>query len=136
MARQVNSKKIVRDKTKTTLTLDTIGSVMIYVNDFNRAFDFYTKTLGFKAFYKEKGFCTLDTKPVCLFLHWGKKATKVSSDTVVAFAVKDVKDTWKKLKDIGVKNLTDLRSPCRDILIAKFEDTEGNILQIEGHGTN
>lgn len=94
--------------------IESIGQVMLYVNDVSQAVTFWQEQVGFKrvvAFPQQNGAYLISPKldsEVSFVLHDKQKVAQLDPTAVLAtpailFSTKDLAKTWQKLKDNGVK---------------------------------
>jgi catechol 2,3-dioxygenase-like lactoylglutathione lyase family enzyme len=114
----------------------------IRVKDFNKAFDFYTKTLGLtaKTTDMENKFAEVSLGNFVLALLTDEtldgmcgKETYVNSegnDFVIAFEVDNLENTYKELKDKGVDFIKDPKTTPWGQKVAYFRDPEGYIWEL------
>jgi methylmalonyl-CoA/ethylmalonyl-CoA epimerase len=114
--------------------LSRIHQVSIRAHDTERAVKFYRDSLGLKllflappalAFFDCGGVRLMLSPPEPEFDHQG---------SVLYFAVEDIKATHTALTSAGVKFRSDphlvAKLPDREVWLADFEDSEGNILAL------
>ncbi len=119
-------------KKSTTLKLDTVERVILYVQDTEKSARFYAETLGIPIRYKEKGWVEFESKGTTLCLHSGRKRRGGDAENTVSFAVKDFDAVYRALQVHEVDGLTEPHAPCDGIRCASFRDPDGNALGIEG----
>lgn len=94
--------------------IESIGQVMLYVNDVSQAVTFWQEQVGFKrvvALPQQNGAYLISPKldsEVSFVLHDKQKVAQLDPTAVLAtpailFSTKDLAKTWQKLKDTGVK---------------------------------
>lgn len=94
--------------------IESIGQVMLYVNDVSQAVTFWQEQVGFKrvvALPQQNGAYLISPKldsEVSFVLHDKQKVAQLDPTAVLAtpailFSTKDLAKTWQKLKDNGVK---------------------------------
>ena len=107
----------------------------LFVSDFNRAYEFYSKTLGLKTLQKEDtfGYASFATGSATLAI------AKVEEDQIdmvgrhsgVGLAVKDIEAAHKEMVGKGVEfTMAPSKQPWGSVL-ALFKDSEGNILYLD-----
>ena len=118
-------------------TVDTIGYVILYVKDVEKAAAFYRDALGLTARVAMSEWAELDTKGTTLALHRSDEAPPFHHAAIpcVTFDVADVRAVHATLKDRKVK-IHDLKpvwdSPEVVGLSAEFHDLDGNRLSLHG----
>ena len=88
--------------------IEKVWYVTIYVEDLQRAVDFYTRTLGIPLRFCsiEEGFASLGTEGATLSLSTAGGTAKanglVGRETGVALGVRDIASTYEALRKLGV----------------------------------
>lgn len=119
------------------MTIRDIMSVCIYVDDFQRAYDFYAHTLGLERSQEmgENGcFFRLNDNDVAIYLEGGHtQKTRGVDDASLSFmlTVNSAMQAYDELKDAGV---TFVHDKPQDLgggnFWFRFYDPAGNILEI------
>jgi predicted enzyme related to lactoylglutathione lyase len=110
----------------------------VYVDDFDRVFEFYEKVLGLeKQFDMGSAACFFKLPDnTGLYLQWKNKAASYSEDTMrsaFVFAVESAASTYERLKAAGVRFIqTEPRHMGGDNYWFQFYDPAGNILEALG----
>lgn len=117
-----------------------VRALAIYVTDLKNAKKFYTEVLGFQL-SSELGpnLCFLKSKSggINIYMEGGKKQTKTDSQTCrLSFFLQtenSASETYVTLKAAGVKLLQeDPELVGDDTACFKFEDPDGNIIEVAG----
>jgi predicted enzyme related to lactoylglutathione lyase len=123
------------------MTTYTLGYTNIYVADFDRAFRFYTETLGLTAGLKDEkfGYASFATKgaQLAIALSEGDHAHLVGRHTGVGLMVEDLDATFAELAGKGVTFPMKPEKQPWGGYMGLMEDSEGNILyldQLRTHG--
>lgn len=108
----------------------TGGMVTVYVEDMDRALQFYTETLGLELAYRAgPGWAVVQTPDgFAVGLHDAMDSASVgeSGSTTLGFHVEgDLEDVVRELSDRGVNFVTDLTEDTA-VPLAYFEDPDGN----------
>ena len=116
------------------LKISTIGHIMLGVRDLETSLEFYTETLGIKLVFKMEEMAFLETSNVTLVL---SKSLADASDnlvgaTEVVFAVEDVTDAHRQLREHGVKFINEPRQVTDKDWAANFVDPNGHRLSVFG----
>jgi predicted enzyme related to lactoylglutathione lyase len=123
---------------KTEVKLSTLGYVIVYVKDMDKAVSFYTKTLGIKLRMNEGGWAELETGNTTLALHQAEQVAgaSVPGQPIVVFNTDDIQKTYEALKESGVKVEGEPAVCCEEEdFIGKsvsFKDPDGNHLSVYG----
>jgi|SRR5277367_4946765 len=126
--------------TPTKVALSTIGYVILYVHNVEKAIAFYRDQLGLKVKMKEGNWVELETGKTILALH-GSEETQFPAEpkgpTCVVFSVDDIHATYEHLKNCGVKFEEEPKQVCemgsgQIGVSADFRDLDGNALSIFG----
>lgn len=106
----------------------------LWVENWDRANEFYKKVLGLKKVYESDGwaeFAIPGIKNSYLALNkWGQEG-KAPKDTFVTLGVSNLDAFQEKLKEQGVQfkgDVVTLDGEKQGIRMLKFFDTEGNVL--------
>lgn len=126
--------------TPTKVALSTIGYVILYVRNVEKAIAFYQDQLGLKVKLKEGNWVELDTGKTILALHVDEKSefpAEPKGPTCVVFNVEDIYATYEHLKSAGVKFEEEPKQVCEmgpgEIGVsAAFRDLDENLLSIFG----
>jgi lactoylglutathione lyase len=126
--------------TPTRVALSTIGYVILYVRNAEKAIAFYQDQLGLKVKLKEGNWVELDTGKTILALHVDEKAefpAEPKGPTCVVFNVEDIYATYEHLKSAGVKFEEEPKQVCemgpgQIGVSADFRDLDENLLSIFG----
>lgn len=113
----------------------TLAYTNIFVTDFDRAVEFYTKTLGLPIRMKEDnfGYASFETKGAILALARADatQGELVGRHTGVGLSVEDLDGTYKDLAEKGVSfPMVPQKQPWGGYM-ALMEDSEGNILYLD-----
>ncbi len=119
----------------------------VFVNDQDKALKFYTETLGFvkksDVNAGEYRWLTVvspdDQKGTELVLEPNdnpaaksyQKAIFEQGIPATSFVVSDVRAEYERLKKLGVKFTTEPTEVMKGVIIARFDDTCGNLIQIQ-----
>jgi len=112
-----------------------LGPIQVFVSDIEKAKKWYTKVLGMKLVKEYPDFkCILlklgkiefdiGVPDPCWGEGWDK--VKVGGRTPIFFETDNIKKTYKKLKDKGVKFVEELSERPWGELKAVFSDPDGN----------
>jgi len=113
----------------------SIGYVNVFVDDLDRAIDFYGRTLGLKLEHAdpEHGYASFDAGSVRLGLAAvsGEQAKLAGRHTGVGLAVDDLEAEHERLVDLGVDfEMPPTRQPWGGYM-ALLEDPAGNLLYLD-----
>lgn len=116
-------------------TVDTLSEVIVYVQEMDRMFEFYTDAFGLAVAGgdPEQGFVKLDAGGAALALHEGREGRE---DDLGRYAPKLVFDVdglgaaRDHLSEYDVE-LGDVRSPAPGVHVVDGLDPEGNKFSIE-----
>ncbi len=128
---------------KNDVKLSTIGYIILYVADTEKALPFYRDILGLSEKFGEPGWREMETGgPTTLALHGcDKPLTERGEGTpIVVFNVDDIQGAYEALKGRGVKFSGEPKQVCeagpgKVGLSADFKDPDGNLLSIFGYVT-
>lgn len=121
----------------TDVKLSTLGYVILYVKDTEKAKAFYRDVLGLKLKVDHDGWVELDTGTTTLALHGTDDLPeKRLGQPIVVFNVPDIYAAYESLKSRGVKFESEPQKVCQEGdqigKSADFEDPYGNRLSIFG----
>ncbi|MCO5168967.1 MAG: VOC family protein [Planctomycetes bacterium] len=133
------AKKAARAKKQKKAKKAPIGAikraarVILYVTDFDRAVEFYTRTLGLTLAYPAGGgWAEFRTGDAALCLHAGRDAAMPTKGIAsVGLAVDDFDAALARLTAAGV-TMSAPFDPCGGLRVSSFSDPDGNELSIEG----
>lgn len=113
----------------------SIYLVWIVVNDFDKALDFYTKTLGFEIDNRsdEMGWAELrgsSGSMLGIAKQSGFTPFKPGSNAIVTISVDDIEVTSNELKDKGVKLIGKVMEVPGEVKLQMFSDNDGNLFQL------
>ncbi len=114
-----------------------VNVIGIYVTNFKRSMDFYTKILGLKDLGENGPGHMLDAGNMSIYLEESRKSTKIDAmsraDITVCFAADSVKSAYEKLlkKDVIITMEYEEYSPEFAMFI--ISDPDGNILEFAGN---
>jgi metallothiol transferase len=124
---------------KTDVKLTSLGYVIVYVKDTQRAKAFYRDTLGMKIKTDDEGWVEFETGACTFALHSDPKLGDQRSpgQPIPVFHVDDIKRAYQALKNAGVKFESSPRQVCevgpKQVgMTADFFDPDGNFLSIFG----
>ncbi len=113
------------------LNLKRIERVILFVKDFDRSVEFYTKTLGLSLRSKQDGWAEFSTSGIILCLHKGRETLASSYEPQLSFRVDSFDETLDALRARGIV-LAPVNSPCPGTRCTHFKDIEGNSIGLEG----
>lgn len=122
----------------TTVSLTTVGYVMLWVQDMDRALSFYHTTLGIPVNFQDANWAELAVNGFALALRKSDHPKREShpADSVIVFAVDDVKSTHAALKERGIdiKELHVVHEAGERVgVTANFHDPDGHSLSVFGY---
>jgi len=113
-----------------------IGYVNIFVSDFGRAVDFFSKTLGLKLTMREDkfGYASFDSGSISFAVAETDDSSLVGRHTGIGFIVDDIDKAYEEMKTKGVEfDMSPTKQPWGGTL-ALFKDPDGNIFYLDpGH---
>src|ERR1700675_2190742 len=112
-----------------------LGQVAINAKDVDRAVAFFRDELGLKLLFKAPpGLVFFDCGGVRLMLSRAEKPEFDHPSSVLYFAVPDILEAFRKMKDDGVYFEDEphliAKMPSHDLWMAFFRDSEGNLLAL------
>lgn len=115
-------------------TFDTLGEIIVFVQDMEETLSFYTDVLGLDIAQgqPEHGFVKLATGETMLCLHAGRESDVSGAEPKLVFDVGDLDAAVDHLEDHGV-SLGERRSPAPGVEVVDAHDPEGNRFSIETH---
>jgi predicted enzyme related to lactoylglutathione lyase len=113
------------------VNIKRVERVIIFVKDFDRAIEFYTKTLGLSLKSKEQGWAEFSTSGTTLCLHHGRETHPTTHEPQIGFRVDDLDETLDALRARGVV-VAPVTNPCPRVRATHFTDPEGNTIGLEG----
>ena len=118
---------------RSALQITRFARTIFYVTDFDRAYRFYTETLGLSPAYPaEGGWAEFTLCDMSLCIHGGRANTTPTHHIVsFGFSVADFDAAFALLESKGVA-MSEPFKPCGDLRVSSFQDPDGNALAIEG----
>jgi predicted enzyme related to lactoylglutathione lyase len=121
--------------TETSIGITRLGQIAINAHDVERAAAFYQDVLGLKLLFKAApGLAFFDCGGVRLMLSRPDKPEFDHASSILYFAVPDIHEAHKKMKDGGARFEDEphllARMPNHDLWMTFFRDTEGNLLAL------
>ncbi len=111
----------------------TFGLFILYVNDWQRAIDFYHGALGWSLIHNEENaWAEFETGGVRFALH-GAKEPVVPVDTHLSFFVQNVDASLDTLRGKGVTITRPPEAVCEGTRCASFADPFGNQFNLTGY---
>lgn len=110
-----------------------IGYVNIFVTDFGRAVDFFSKTLGLKLTMREDkfGYASFDGGNISFAIAETDDPSLVGKHTGIGFIVDDIDKAYDEMKAKGVEfSMPPTKQPWGGTL-ALFKDPEGNVFYLD-----
>ena len=114
-----------------------IGDVTFTVSDLERAVDFYENVLGLPKqhqattdAHRPSAYARFDCGGVQLVLQSGPPAAEQGRASSVSFLVQDVDETYRTLRDRGVRFLEKPHHADSGERTALFSDPDDNLLQL------
>jgi catechol 2,3-dioxygenase-like lactoylglutathione lyase family enzyme len=111
--------------------LKAIGQIAINVYDLNRATSFYREVLGMRLLFQVPNLAFFDCGGIRLMLSLPEKPEFDHAASILYFRVDDIRRTHEDLAAKGVKFRGEphvvARLPDREIWMAFFDDSEGNV---------
>jgi predicted enzyme related to lactoylglutathione lyase len=118
----------------TAPAVDAIAQIAINAHDIARARDFYRDKLGLKFLFDAGTMAFFDCGGVRLMVSLPSSAELDHPSSIIYFKVSDIKATHAQLTARGIKFGTEphmiARLPGREVWLAEFRDTEGNVLAL------
>lgn len=113
-------------------TFDSLIEVIVYVEDMDQMFAFYTDAFGLDVVEgaPEHGFVKLDVDGTALALHEGRKGDLGRYAPKLVFEVEDLAAARDHLAAYDVE-LGDVRNPAPDVYVIDGRDPEGNKFSLE-----
>lgn len=113
-----------------TKTIQKIGQIGVPVKDIGRAVQFYKDKLGLTLLFNTDSMAFFESNGLRLMLTLPEKNEFANSSSVIYFEVKDIKESYKTLKENGV-SFTDephvvAKMGQTETWMAFFKDTEEN----------
>jgi len=113
-------------------------AICLFVNDFDKSFSFYKKTLGLKVNSQEGKFADFKLEGAGLAIFQKNEATAMfpkkhmakGGGCVLGFQVKDVKKACNQLKSKGAKIFEGPKTTEWGQTVAYFKDPDNNIWEI------
>lgn len=116
----------------TEFGLDRIGQIAVTVRELERAKTYYRDTLGMRFLYEFPGLAFFDCGGIRLIMSVPESAEFDHPASVLYYSVADISATHATLVSRGVTFERDphiiARLPDRDVWMAFFRDSEGNLL--------
>lgn len=118
--------------------IDGVSFVSVYVDDFEKAYEFYSEVLGFvKAFDMGEKACYLEmSEDMGLYLQGGNKPVEYAMNTMrcsFTMSVESVSEMFEYLSDAGVRIVQDEPVAMGEELFwFVFYDPCGNMLEVLG----
>ena len=115
-----------------------IGYVNIFVSDFSRAVDFYSKTLGLTLAMREDnfGYASFDSGRISFALAESDDPSLVGKHTGIGFIVGDINKSYEEMKAKGVKfDMPPTKQPWGGTL-ALFKDPDNNVFYLDAGSTD
>jgi methylmalonyl-CoA/ethylmalonyl-CoA epimerase len=121
--------------------LTRIQQIAITVQDIERATAFYRDALGMSLLFRAPpGLSFFDCGGVRLMLSLPEGPEAPRENSILYYAVEDIQAAHRVLADRGVRFIGDphivARLPDRNIWLAEFRDTEGNVLALMSERPN
>lgn len=122
-------------QTKTKVQLSTVSYIINYVKDTKKAVEFYRDTLGMTVKVDSPEWVEFETgSATTLALHKSDESPAKTESTELVFAVEDIFEAYKQLKEKGVKFCNEPMQVCEEGdkvgYSATFSDIDGNRLAI------
>jgi lactoylglutathione lyase len=124
---------------RTDVKLTTLGYVIVYVKDIERALSFYRDMLGMTVKMNESGWVEFDTGATTFALHADSNLSEKrgAGQPIPVFNVADIHHVYETLKNAGLKFENAPRQVCeigpnQIGMTADFHDPDGNFLSIFG----
>lgn len=113
-------------------TFDSLIEIIVYVEDMDRIFAFYTDAFGLEVVggAPEHGFVKLDVGGTTLALHEGREGDLGRYAPKLVFGVEDLAAARAHLADYDVE-LGKARHPAPEVYVIDGRDPEGNKFSIE-----
>lgn len=113
-------------------TFDSLTEVIVYVEDMDRLFGFYTDAFGLDVVggAPEHGFVKLDVGGTTLALHEGREGEIGRYAPKLVFEVEELASARDHLAAYDVE-LGEVRNPAPDVYVIDGRDPEGNRFAIE-----
>lgn len=113
-------------------TFDSLTEVIVYVEDMDRLFEFYTDAFGLDVVggAPEHGFVKLDVGGTTLALHEGREGDLDRFAPKLVFEVADLAAARDHLAAFDVE-LGEVRNPAPDVYVIDGLDPEGNKFSFE-----
>ena len=112
-----------------TVNVQSIGQIMLTVDDLDRAVAFYRDVLGLEVLmtFEDQGMAFLRCGGLRLYLT--NSADGPRSRPLLYYPVQDIRQTAQQLESAGVKSLSPAhpvhRTPESELWLAFFEDPDG-----------
>jgi len=121
--------------TAPAIRLNSIAQIAINVHDLGRAIEFYRDTLGLKFLFQAgENLAFLDCDGVRLMLDIPPDPRFQHPSSIVYFNVGDIQAAHQQLAARGVKFEEEphviARLADREVWLAAFDDTEGNVMAL------
>ncbi|NQD35854.1 VOC family protein [Permianibacter sp. IMCC34836] len=118
----------------TSLAVQGIGQIAVYVHDLPSAVRFYREQLGLRYLFEAGGMAFFDVNGVRLMLSQPNAADPQQRASVLYFKVADIDHSWQALMAAG----TVAREPPQQVYaaagtaqwLAFFEDPSGNVMAL------
>ena len=117
----------------------TLNAVRVYVTDWERSVEFYSKTLGMPVLFEgaEMGWAELDTGPAHLALERVDPTDEEGAELLgrfvsVSLRVEDIRATYETLRSRGVDFLEPPEVQPWGGVLAHFRDPDDNVLTLLG----
>ena len=107
-----------------------LQTVMIHVDDMQRAKQWYADVLGVKPYFDEPFYIGFSVHGYELGIHPAKAEVNKGGSTFVYWGTKDAKAELARLVKLGAKVHQDLQDVGGGILVATVTDPWGNILGV------
>lgn len=129
--------KIFKDYNMSTIQLQQMHAIVLYVSDLERAKAFYTDQLGFEFGETMGAGIVMRGGGVLLFIEGGytkrEKAPAHEVDVSVCFNVKGgVRGAFEKLQKAGVTMATEYQEVEPGFAFFRLADPDGNVFEISG----
>lgn len=114
---------------------ETLTEVILYVEDMDRMFEFYSEVLGFRVLEgdPEHGFVKLDVGTCALCLHEGRDGPPGEYAPKLVFEVSDLEEAADHLRNHDVQ-VGEQRSPTPGVKVVDCLDPEENTFSMEVTG--
>ncbi len=110
-----------------------IGYVNVFVNDFDRAIEFYQNQLGLELLTREDefGYASFESGPISFAIARTEDDEMVGRHTGIGFIVADIEATYAQLSEQGVEfSMPPTKQPWGGTL-ALMKDPDGNVFYLD-----